>query len=90
MVDLLVPPLHLALEVNQLPQVVGVHVLDGARPHLHLGHRDQHLVSDDLNLGSVGFAGGALRGKENGLRSSSSDSKGETQNLCGEIEPGII
>ena len=64
MVDLLAPPDGLVLEVDQLPEEVGVDVVDGGGAHLHLRHRDQHLVADDLYLGLVRLARGALEEDE--------------------------
>jgi hypothetical protein len=44
-VDLLVSPLELVLQVNELPQVVRVDILDAAGPNLDLRDRDQDLES---------------------------------------------
>ena len=53
MINLFVSSLELILQVDQLPQVVRVHVLDAARADLNLGDGDQDLVPDDLHLGCV-------------------------------------
>ena len=59
-VDLFVSSLELVLQVDQLPEVVRVDVLDAAGPDLDLGDRDQDLIPDDLNLGRV-LLGGTLK-----------------------------
>ena len=64
-IDLLVPPLHLTLEVDQLPEIVRVHVLHRAGADLNLSDRDQHLIADDLDLSGVRFARGALFARRN-------------------------
>ena len=53
MINLFVSSLELILQVDQLPQVVRVHVLDAACADLDLGDGDQDLVPDDLDLGCV-------------------------------------
>jgi hypothetical protein len=52
-VDLFVSSLQLVLQVDQLPQVVRVDILDAAGPDLDLRDWDQDLVADDLYLGRV-------------------------------------
>jgi hypothetical protein len=51
MVDLLPSPLHLGLEVDELPQIVRVDVLHCARSNLNFGDWYEDLISDDFNLG---------------------------------------
>ena len=46
--------------MDELPEVVGIYVLDGAGPDLDLCHWYQDLVADDLNLCRIGLGGCAL------------------------------
>ena len=48
MIDLLVSPHKLVLEMDQLPQVMRVHILDAAGTNL-----DENLVPDDFNFSRV-------------------------------------
>ena len=57
MVDFLAAPRQRVLEMEQLPQVVGLDVLDGpAQPDLDLDDGNQHLVAYDLHFSTARLA----------------------------------
>ena len=49
-VDLLGSAVERILQVDQLPEIVRLHVFGLRRAHLHFSHRNQHLVADDLHF----------------------------------------
>ena len=53
MIDLLVSPHKLVLEMDQLPQVMRVHILDAAGTNLDLSDRVENLVPEDFNFSRV-------------------------------------
>ena len=46
MVDFFISSLNLRFEMDQLPQIVTVHVPGSGGLHLHLRHRDQDLAGE--------------------------------------------
>lgn len=48
------------LQVNQFPQVVGLHVFGLSSADLNFSHRYQHLVANDFDFWSASFRRHAL------------------------------